>query len=112
MRRASSPAPPGPSTAVRCAPSGTETATRKTNGGKMTANKNYQWLLIGVLSLHFGVVFFDRNAFSFLTPYIQPDLKLSLTQIGLIGGGFSLAWALTGLVMGSLSDRFGHRKAI
>jgi MFS family permease len=78
----------------------------------MTANRNYQWLLIGVLSLHFGVVFFDRNAFSFLTPYIQPDLKLSLTQIGLIGGGFSLAWALTGLVMGSLSDRFGHRKAI
>jgi MFS transporter, ACS family, hexuronate transporter len=78
----------------------------------MTANKNYQWLLIGVLSMHFGVVFFDRNAFSFLTPWIQPDLKLTLTQIGLIGAGFSAAWAFAGLVMGSLSDRFGHRKAI
>jgi len=78
----------------------------------MTANRNYQWLLIGVLSLHFGVVFFDRNAFSFLTPYIQPELKLSNLQIGLVGGGFSLAWAVTGLVMGTLSDRFGRRKAI
>ena len=78
----------------------------------MTANKNYQWVLIGILSIHFGVVFFDRNAFSFLTPFIQPELKLSLTQIGLIGGAFSAAWAVTGLVMGSLSDRFGRRKMI
>jgi len=78
----------------------------------MTANRNYQWLLIGVLSMHFGVVFFDRNAFSFLTPFIQPDMKLTLTQIGLIGAGFSAAWAVAGLVMGSLSDRFGRRKAI
>jgi predicted MFS family arabinose efflux permease len=78
----------------------------------MTANKNYQWVLIGILSIHFGVVFFDRNAFSFLTPYIQPELKLSLTQIGLIGGAFSAAWALTGLAMGSISDRIGRRKAI
>lgn len=78
----------------------------------MTANKRYQWLLIGVLSIHFGIVFFDRNAFAFLTPFIQPELQLTNTQIGLIGGAFSLAWALSGLVMGSLSDRFGHRKAI
>lgn len=78
----------------------------------MTANSRYQWMLIGVLSLHFGVVFFDRNAFAFLTPFIQPELALTNTQIGLIGGAFSLAWALSGLTMGSLSDRYGHRKAI
>ncbi len=78
----------------------------------MSANKNYQWLLIGVLSLNFGIVFFDRNAFSFLAPFIQPELKLTNTQIGLVGGAFSFAWALAGLAMGGLSDRFGHRKAI
>ena len=78
----------------------------------MTANKNYQWVLIGILSIHFGVVFFDRNAFGFLTSFIQPELHLTNTQIGLIGGAFSLAWAISGLTMGSLSDRFGHRKAI
>jgi predicted MFS family arabinose efflux permease len=78
----------------------------------MTASRKYQWTLIGILSMHFGVVFFDRNAFSFLTPFIQPELKLTNTQIGLIGGAFSLAWAIAGLTMGTLSDRFGRRKAI
>lgn len=78
----------------------------------MTGNKRYQWLLIGLLSANFGVVFFDRNAFSFLAPFIQPDLSLTNTQIGLIGGAFSFAWAIAGLAMGGLSDRFGHRKAI
>jgi MFS family permease len=78
----------------------------------MASNKRYQWLLIGLLSLNFGVVFFDRNAFAFLAPFIQPDLQLTNTQIGLIGSAFSFAWALSGLAMGGLSDRFGHRKAI
>jgi MFS transporter, ACS family, hexuronate transporter len=78
----------------------------------MTSNKNYQWVLIGILSVNFGVVFFDRQAFAFLAPFIQPDLKLSNTQIGLIGSAFSFAWAVAGLAMGGLSDRFGHRKAI
>ncbi len=78
----------------------------------MTSNKNYQWLIVGLLSLNFGVVFFDRNAFGYLAPYIQPDLKLTNTQIGLIGGAFSGAWAIAGLLMGSISDRYGRRKTI
>lgn len=78
----------------------------------MTANKKYQWTLIGILSLHFGVVFFDRNAFGNLTPFIVDDLKFTNTQVGFIGGAFALTWAIAGLAMGSLSDRFGHRKAI
>src|SRR5262245_4122666 len=78
----------------------------------MTSNKSYQWGLIGLLSINFGVVFFDRHAFAFLAPFIQPDLQLTNTQIGLIGSAFSFAWAVAGLAMGGLSDRFGHRKAI
>lgn len=78
----------------------------------MTANKRYQWTLITVLSIHFGVVFFDRNAFGNLTPFIVEDMQLSNSQVGYIGGAFAFAWALSGLAMGSISDRFGHRKAI
>ena len=78
----------------------------------MTGDKRYQWLLIGLLSANFGVVFFDRNAFSILTPFIQPDLDLTAAQIGAIAAAFSGAWAVAGLCMGSLSDRFGRRKMI
>jgi MFS family permease len=70
----------------------------------------YQWLLVALLSANFGVVFFDRNVFSYLTSFIQPDLKLSNFQIGNIASGFSFSWAIAGLCMGSLVDRFGRRK--
>jgi predicted MFS family arabinose efflux permease len=70
----------------------------------------YQWTLVALLSANFGVVFFDRNVFSYLTSFIQPDLHLSNFQIGKIVSGFSFSWAIAGLRMGTLVDRFGRRK--
>jgi MFS transporter, ACS family, hexuronate transporter len=70
----------------------------------------YQWLLVALLSANFGVVFFDRNVFSYLTSFIQPDLNLSNFQIGNIASAFSFSWAIAGLGVGSLVDRFGRRK--
>lgn len=78
----------------------------------MAENKRYQWTLILLLSFNFGVVFFDRNAFSFLAPFIQPEMGLSNFQIGLIAGAFSFTWALAGLGVGRLSDYLGRRKII
>ncbi len=70
----------------------------------------YQWTLVALLSANFGVVFFDRNVFGYLTSFIQPDLHLSNFQIGNIVSAFSFSWAIAGLGMGSLVDRFGRRK--
>jgi MFS family permease len=70
----------------------------------------YQWLLVALLSANFGVVFFERNVFSYLTSFIQPDLHLSNFQIGNIASAFSFSWAIAGLGMGRLVDRFGRRK--
>jgi MFS transporter, ACS family, hexuronate transporter len=70
----------------------------------------YQWLLVALLSANFGVVFFDRNVFSYLTSFIQPDLRLNNFQIGNIASAFSFSWAIAGLGMGNLVDRFGRRK--
>ena len=78
----------------------------------MTAIKNFQWLLIGLLSFNFGIVFLDRQAFTFLGTFIQKDLQLTQTQIGDIAAAFSFAWAIAGLCMGSISDRIGRRKTI
>ncbi|HEY7641343.1 MAG TPA: MFS transporter [Steroidobacteraceae bacterium] len=72
----------------------------------------YQGLLVGLLCLNFGILFFDRNALNFLMPFVQPDLRLSNTQVGLLASAFSLTWAIAGIVVGNLSDRTGSRKPI
>jgi MFS family permease len=74
-------------------------------------DKKYQWRLTLLLSLTFGVVFFDRNAASFLTPFIAADLHLNFTQVGLLSAGLALTWALAGMFGGVISDRTGSRKA-
>lgn len=75
-------------------------------------SKGYQATLVGLLSLNFGILFFDRNALNFLMPFVQPDLGLTNTQVGLLSSGLSLAWAIAGFSVGQLSDRLGNRKRI
>lgn len=72
----------------------------------------YQVMLVGLLSLNFGILFFDRNALNFLMPFVQPDLGLNNTQVGLLASALSLTWAISGFLIGRLSDRTGSRKAI
>ena len=72
----------------------------------------YQVVLVGLLSLNFGILFFDRNALNFLMPFVRPDLGLSDTQVGMLSSGLSLTWALAGFGVGWLSDRLGSRKPI
>ena len=75
-----------------------------------TPDAGYQVLLVALLSLNFGIVFFDRNALNFLMPFTQPDLRLSNTQVGILAGALSLTWALAAFGIGYISDRTGHRK--
>lgn len=71
---------------------------------------NYETMLVVLLSLNFGIVFFDRNAMSYLAPFVQPELNLTNEQIGLFASGLSFAWAISGFVIGTIADRAGHRK--
>jgi predicted MFS family arabinose efflux permease len=72
---------------------------------------SYEKMLMVLLSLNFGIVFFDRNAMSYLAPFVQPDLHLSNEQIGLFASGLAFTWAISGFVIGTIADRAGHRKA-
>ena len=83
-------------------------------GQKSAAGKGagYQIMLVVLLSIHFGIVFFDRQALNFLMPAVQPDLGLSNTQVGLLAGLFSFAWAIAALGIGYVSDRTGSRKGL
>src|ERR1700690_692776 len=70
----------------------------------------YQVILVALLSLNFGILFFDRNALSFVMPFVKPDLGLNNTQVGLTSSALSLAWAVSALFIGARADRSGRRK--
>ena len=79
-----------------------------------TNNKNvvftYENGLLLLLGFTFGIVFFERNAIGPLASYIINDLGLSQSQIGILGSGLSLAWAIAAYAIGAWSDRSGLRK--
>ncbi|MEJ1960159.1 MAG: MFS transporter [Gammaproteobacteria bacterium] len=77
-----------------------------------TGTWRYETRLMAVLCLTFGFVFFDRNAMSYLGPFVQKDLNLSNTQVGSLSSALSFAFALSALAIGYLSDRTGKRKSI
>jgi MFS transporter, ACS family, hexuronate transporter len=87
------------------------------SGGKgdMTGKPStsaYQVLLVALLCLNFGILFFDRNALNFLMPFVQPELGLSYTQVGLLGSALSFTWAIAAIFVGWLSDKLARRKII
>lgn len=69
-------------------------------------------MLVGLLSLNFGILFFDRNALNFLMTFVQPELGLSNTQVGTIAGAFAFAWAIAAFGISRLSDMIGNRKLL
>jgi MFS transporter, ACS family, hexuronate transporter len=71
----------------------------------------YEVCLVALLSLNFGLVFFDRNALSFLMPFVAPDLGLTNTQVGLTSSALAFAWSIAALFVGAAADRGGRRKA-
>jgi MFS transporter, ACS family, hexuronate transporter len=70
----------------------------------------YEARLVALLSLNFGILFFDRNALNFVMPFVKPELGLSNTQVGLASSALSFAWALAALFVGAAADRSGRRK--
>src|SRR5262245_40414566 len=76
------------------------------------ASTGYQIVLVSLLSLNFGIVFFDRNALNFLQPFVKPELGLNNEQVGILAGALSFTWALAALGIGYISDRTGSRKGL
>ncbi len=70
----------------------------------------YENGLLLLLGFTFGIVFFDRNAIGNLAPFIIKDLGLDQTQLGMLGSGLSLAWAVSAYAIGAMSDKSGVRK--
>jgi predicted MFS family arabinose efflux permease len=67
---------------------------------------------VAVLSLGFGLVGIDRFLISTMYPVIAHDLHLSYSDIGVITGALAIAWGISALFMGNLSDRIGRRRVL
>lgn len=73
---------------------------------------SYENLVMILMGLAFGFVFFDRLALSFLAPFLVPELQLNNTQLGMLASALALTWAIAGYGVGALSDYLGNRKVL
>jgi predicted MFS family arabinose efflux permease len=74
--------------------------------------EGYELRAVTILSLGFGLVGIDRFMISAMFPTIARDLQLGYGDIGTITGALSIAWGVSALFMGNLSDRIGRRKVL
>ena len=69
----------------------------------------YSWYVLGVLVVVYILNFIDRQILSILAVDIKRDLELSDGQLGFLGGAaFAVFYALFGVPLGRLADRW-HR---
>ncbi len=81
------------------------------NGKSVEAN--YKWRILTLAALtHTFVVAMPSMCMPVLFPEIAEDLGLGLVQIGAVWGLGSLAGIFTGLVGGSLGDRYGTKRVL
>lgn len=73
---------------------------------------NYQNILLAILFCTFGFVFYDRLALNYLAPYWMEELGLNHAALGLLGGIPALTWAISGLLLGFISDKLDRRKPL
>ncbi|MGE5325330.1 MAG: MFS transporter [Actinomycetota bacterium] len=91
-------------------------ATQKTtfvaNGGPARFSARYEFGLVVLFFFTWGTVFLDRMSVLYLAPFIAPDLKLTHADVGLLASSLAVAWAVSSLVFGAVSDRFGRRPVL
>jgi MFS family permease len=71
---------------------------------------SYENRLLVILGLAFGICYFDRNAGTILVPLMEHDLQLNNTQVGFLGSGLSITWAIGAYLVARWSDAIGVRK--
>ena len=75
-------------------------------------SKAYENWLVIIFFFAIGFVFFDRLAVNYLFPMMSEDLGMNYSQLGLLGAGLALTWAIAGPLGGFISDRVKSKKAM
>lgn len=79
---------------------------------KSLGDSAYEWKMVWLLAVLFGIVGLDRLVVVYLFPILIPELGLSNTQAGAIASVLALTWALSTYFLGGVSDRHGRKKVL
>ena len=69
----------------------------------------YEWGIVILLALLWGIVMLNRLTIVFLFPSIIPEFKMSYTQAGALTSILAIAFAFSTWFFGGLSDRIGRK---
>jgi MFS family permease len=87
-----------------------------TNNFKENTMKNplfkYENGLLALLSITFGLVFVDRFALVYLSPFIAKDLNLNNTEVGLLVSALGITWALSGYFTTAWAEKNNKKKTV
>ena len=72
----------------------------------------YEWRIVTLLTLGFGLVGLDRWVISALFPAMARDLNLNYQELGVLVGSLGIAWGVFSIIGGGLADRFGRRRVL
>ena len=74
-----------------------------------TPSKSYRTLVLLLLTLIYAFNFIDRQIIGILSPFIQKDLSLSNSEMGLLKGFlFALFYTVVGIPIAWLADRYNR----
>ncbi|WP_309714711.1 MFS transporter [Armatimonas sp.] len=71
-----------------------------------------RWVLVGMLFLASVLNYVDRQTLAILAPTIQKDLGMTDPQYAAVNNFFLVAYTISYLVSGRLTDKLGPRKAL
>ena len=70
----------------------------------------YRFVVAALLFFAGTMNFMDRAAIGILAPYMQHDLRLDASAMGIVFSTFFMGYSLFSFIGGYLSDRAGPRK--
>jgi predicted MFS family arabinose efflux permease len=73
---------------------------------------SYEWKALLAMSLAFGLVGIDRFILPPLFPAIMKDLPLTYQDLGNLVAVLGIAWGVSAIATGFLSDRMGRRSVL
>ncbi|MGD0802652.1 MAG: MFS transporter [Candidatus Bathyarchaeia archaeon] len=80
--------------------------------GDDSSSGSYRWVVLMIAWLSYTAVYMVRMTASPLTPFIAGDLKLSLTEVGLLTSASAIGYTVAQTPAGWLADRIGVRKML